>query len=153
MIHRSTSILRAACAVSALALFAYSAHAQTGYGVDASGNLFKFDVNNPNTTAVVIGPIGVGLVTEAIDFRPSSSTLYGIDVGANTIKLYTIDINTGAATVVGTASTSAASATTLPATKSSASTSIPPRSKVTAACGFVSSARITATSALIPPRV
>jgi hypothetical protein len=101
MIHRSTLILRAACAVSALALFACSANAQTGYGVDFSGNLFKFDVNNPNTTAVVIGPLGGGLVTEAIDFRPSSSTLYGIDVGANTIKLYTIDINNGAATAVG----------------------------------------------------
>jgi Domain of unknown function (DUF4394)/PEP-CTERM motif len=101
MIRKISSAVRAFVATASLFALACSAHAQTGYGVDFAGNLFKFDVNNPNTTAVVIGPLGGGLVTEAIDFRPSSSTLYGIDVGANTIKLYTIDINTGAATAVG----------------------------------------------------
>ena len=106
MIHRSTLILRAVCAVAALVLVACSANAQTGYGVDKGGVLFKFDVNNPNTTAVVIGPTGVN--TEAIDFRPSSSTLYGVDVGPNTTTLYTIDINNGAATVVGSFNSSGA---------------------------------------------
>jgi len=46
-----------------------------------------------------IGP--VGFVPEGIDFRPSSSSLYAIDIDANTSQLYTIDIGTGAATPVG----------------------------------------------------
>ena len=40
-------------------------------------------------------------VPEGIDFRPSSSTLYAIDVGPNTVQLYTINILTGAPTAVG----------------------------------------------------
>jgi hypothetical protein len=102
MSHQFTSILRAVCAVAALILVANSAYAQTGYGVGADGNLFSFDVNSPNNSAVVIGPLGGGLVTEAIDFRPSSNTLYGIDIGPNTTtNLYTISTSTGAATLVG----------------------------------------------------
>jgi MYXO-CTERM domain-containing protein len=101
MIHRIVVILRALIAIASIIFFACAVQAQTGCGVNAAGSLFKFDVNNPNTTAVVIGPLGGGLVTKAIDFRPSSSTLYGIDVGANTTMLYTININTGAATAVG----------------------------------------------------
>jgi hypothetical protein len=99
MIRLSDSVVRAAIAAAALLVFPCSARAQTGYGVGADGNLFSFDINNPNTTAVVKGP--VGFVPEGIDFRPSSNTLYAIDVGPNTTTLYTLNINTGAAMAVG----------------------------------------------------
>jgi Domain of unknown function (DUF4394)/PEP-CTERM motif len=99
MIRQIRFVLRAASACALVLSLAAICHAQTGYGVDKGGILFKFDVNNPNTTAVVIGPTGVN--TEAIDFRPSSSTLYAIDVGVNTTQLYTLSITTGAATPVG----------------------------------------------------
>lgn len=72
--------------------------AQIGYGVNAVGNLFSFDTNNPSVVTT-IGP--VGFVPKGIDFRPGTATLYAINVGANTTQLYTIDINTGAATPVG----------------------------------------------------
>ncbi len=74
------------------------AHAQTGYGVTANGALFRFDVNSP----AVITPIGnMGVVTDAIDFRPGTGILYGIDVGPVTSQLYTINTSTAAVTPVG----------------------------------------------------
>jgi hypothetical protein len=74
------------------------ARAQTGYGVTANGALFRFDVNAP----AVITPIGnMGIVTDAIDFRPGSGILYGIDVGPTTSQLYTINTSTAAVTPVG----------------------------------------------------
>lgn len=74
------------------------ASAQIAYGVNAAGDLFRFDVDSP-LNVTTIG--NLGFVTEGIDFRPGSNTLYGIDVGPNTTQLYTIDINTAAATPVG----------------------------------------------------
>jgi hypothetical protein len=85
-------------AIAALLVTAGFCHAQTGYGVNAAGTLFRFNVNNPS----VVTTIGnVGFVPEGIDFRPSSSTLYAIDIGPNTSQLYTINITSGAATPVG----------------------------------------------------
>jgi Domain of unknown function (DUF4394)/PEP-CTERM motif len=103
MICTFNSILRAAVAIALLFAFAVSVHAQTGYGVAADGTLFRFDINSPNASAVVIGPLSGSLVTDAIDFRPSTNALYGIDVGPNTTQLYTINITTAVATPVGAA--------------------------------------------------
>lgn len=72
--------------------------AQIGYGVNANNVLFSFDTDNPS----VVTPIGpVGFLPEGIDFRPSTATLYAIDIGAVTTQLYTINVATGAATPVG----------------------------------------------------
>jgi hypothetical protein len=81
-------------------------HAQVGYGVNSSGQLFKFLVNAPAPAPVTNIGAPLSFVPEGIDFRPSSTTLYAIDVGPNTTQLYTIDINTGAATTVGAGFTS-----------------------------------------------
>jgi hypothetical protein len=84
--------------VAALLLVAGYCHAQIGYGVNGTGALFRFHVNSP-TAVTTIG--NVGFVPEGIDFRPSSNTLYAIDVGPTTTQLYTININNGVATPVG----------------------------------------------------
>ena len=78
-----------------------TAHAQIGYGVNAAGQLFRFDVNGiaPHRSPISARPLS--FVPEGIDFRPSSSTLYAIDVGPNTTQLYTINISTGVPTAVG----------------------------------------------------
>jgi hypothetical protein len=73
-------------------------HAQIGYGVNSAGTLFRFNVNSP-AAVTTIG--AVGFVPEGIDFRPSSNTLYAIDIGPNTSQLYTININNGIPTAVG----------------------------------------------------
>jgi hypothetical protein len=84
--------------VAALVMGAADVHAQTAYGVTANGSLFRFDVNSPGTITT-IGSLGI--VTDAIDFRPGTGTLYGIDVGPTTTQLYTINPNTAAVTPVG----------------------------------------------------
>jgi Domain of unknown function (DUF4394)/PEP-CTERM motif len=87
-----------ACAV-ALTLGGISL-AQTGFGVDANGSLFRFDVTAPGSIpTTTIG--NVGFVPEGIDFRPGTNSLYAIDIGPVTSQLYTININTAAATPVG----------------------------------------------------
>ena len=93
------STLRASGAYTIVLFLAGYCHALTGYGVNSQGTLFHFDVDNPNNSAVAVGP--VGFVPEGIDFRPSSSTLYAIDIGPNTTQLYTININTALATPIG----------------------------------------------------
>jgi hypothetical protein len=70
----------------------------TGYGVTANGTLFTFDVNS-TATATTIGNLGI--VPEAIDFRPSTNILYAIDVGTTTTQLYTVNTATAAVTPVG----------------------------------------------------
>src|SRR5215204_2548089 len=71
--------------------------AQTGFGVNANGNLFSFDVTLPGS--IPINTIGnLGFTPEAIDFKPGTNTLYAIDVGATTTQLYTVNISTGLAT-------------------------------------------------------
>ncbi len=78
-----------------------SADAQIGYGVNSSGQLFRFDVNGLAPAPVTNIGAPLAFVPEGIDFRPSSQTLFAIDVGPNTTQLYTIDITTGAPTAVG----------------------------------------------------
>jgi hypothetical protein len=90
-------------AVAAMLFAAGICQAQIGYGVNAAGTLFRFNVNSP-ATVTTIG--NVGFVPEGIDFRPSSNILYGIDIGPNTSQLYTININNAAATPVGAGFTS-----------------------------------------------
>jgi hypothetical protein len=85
-------------ALAAILVAAGTCHAQIGYGVNAAGTLFRFNVNSPSTVTTIGN---VGFVPDGIDFRPSSNILYAIDVGPNTSQLYTININNGAATPVG----------------------------------------------------
>ena len=68
------------------------------FGVNSAGTLFRFNVNSPSTVTTIGA---VGFVPEGIDFRPSSNTLYAIDIGPNTSQLYTININNGMPTAVG----------------------------------------------------
>src|SRR5262245_56308587 len=85
-----------ACGCALMLALACVTEAQTGYGVDANGNLFSFDVTAPGS--IPITPIGnVGFVPEGIDFRPGTNQLYAIDIGAATTQLYTINITTAAA--------------------------------------------------------
>jgi len=88
-------------AVAALSLLQGTCHAQKGYGVNGSGQLFSFFVNAAAPAPVTNIGAPLSFVPEGIDFRPSSQTLYAIDVGANTVQLYTIDITTGVAAAVG----------------------------------------------------
>ena len=92
-------VLRAACVSAAALLVASTSHALVGYGVDGNGFLFSFDVDNAGTTDVTIG--NLGFTPEGIDFRPSSNTLFAIDVGAVTTQLYTVNIADAVATPVG----------------------------------------------------
>ena len=87
--------------------------AQIGYGVNGSGQLFRFFVNGIAPAPVTNIGAPLSFVPEGIDFRPSSQTLYAIDVGPNTTQLYTIDINTGVATAVGPGFTSARAPVTI----------------------------------------
>lgn len=93
-------------AVVALSFLHNASHAQIGYGVNGSGQLFRFDVNGIAPAPVTNIGAPLAFVPEGIDFRPSSKTLYAIDVGPNTTQLYTIDINTGVASTVGPGFTS-----------------------------------------------
>lgn len=91
-----------------LAMFIASGicEAQVGYGVNGRGQLFRFLVNAPAPAPVTNIGAPLPFVPEGIDFRPSSQTLYAIDVGPNTTQLYTIDITTGIPTPVGPGFTS-----------------------------------------------
>src|SRR5688572_26803128 len=96
----------AALALAGVASAAAPAAAQTGYGVTRDGALFRFDVDTPGTVQT-IGNLGI--VPDAIDFRPLSAaqlggtpTLYAIDVGPTTTQLYTVNTTTAAVTPVGT---------------------------------------------------
>ncbi|MDZ4657784.1 MAG: DUF4394 domain-containing protein [Bythopirellula sp.] len=86
------------CALLGTLAIADQATAITGYGVNAAGNLFRFDVDNPSSVTT-LGP--VGFVPEGIDFRPSTNQLYAIEVGPNTTQLYTLNLSNGSATAVG----------------------------------------------------
>lgn len=95
-----------AFAIAAMLLHSSPSQAQTGYGVNSSGQLFKFDINAVAPAPVTNIGAPLSFVPEGIDFRPSSQTLYAIDIGPNTSQLYTIDINTGVAAAVGAGFTS-----------------------------------------------
>ncbi|MBC7784495.1 MAG: DUF4394 domain-containing protein [Burkholderiales bacterium] len=78
---------------------ATAANAQNiGYGVTANGTLFRF---NPASTATATTIGNLGILPEAIDFRPGTATLYAIDVGPVTTQLYTVNTGTGFITPVG----------------------------------------------------
>ena len=87
-----------AFACAAVFALAAAAQAQTGYGVNSAGTLFRFDVNNAGTVDIV-GTLS--FVPEGIDFRPGTATLYALDVGAVTTQLYTVNVVTGVAAPVG----------------------------------------------------
>lgn len=106
MNRRHCSLIPALVVSVAAFVAASPAHAQTGYGVNAAGTLFKFDVNAPS----VVTTIGsIGFVPEGIDFRPGTRSLYAIDIGPNTSQVYTLDITTAVATPVGAGFTSTGS--------------------------------------------
>jgi hypothetical protein len=94
-------IIRRSLILSALVgLFTTAAlHAQVGFGVDNTGQLFRFNLTTPNNPVQSVG--NLGFVPEGIDFRPGSTTLFAIDIGTSSTQLYTVNLDTGAATTVG----------------------------------------------------
>ena len=88
----------ASLATVAVALGASQAHAQTAYAVSADGTLVRFDVTTPG---LVTSVGNLGFTPEGIDFRPSTPTLFAIDIGPVTSRLYTVDVSSGAATGIG----------------------------------------------------
>ncbi|MEO7415186.1 MAG: DUF4394 domain-containing protein [Opitutaceae bacterium] len=94
----SVRLLRLASVASLAFLAAVNGRSQTVVGVDAFGSLFSLNLSAP-TAASTIG--NLGFVPEGIDFRPGTSTLFAIDVGATTTRLYTVDVATGAAMGIG----------------------------------------------------
>ncbi|WP_438483224.1 DUF4394 domain-containing protein [Oleiharenicola lentus] len=85
--------------VSVFSLAAAAAgFAQTGYGVNAAGDLFSFNLATPSSQTT-IGNLGFTPV--GIDFRPGSNSLYALQVGATTTQLYTVNLSTAAVTAVG----------------------------------------------------
>lgn len=93
--------IRTALAGATFAALAFAgvASAQVvGYGATANGTLFTFDPAAP-AGAVTVG--NMGIVPEALDFRPGTTQLYAIDVGPVTTQLYTVDRTTAAVTPVG----------------------------------------------------
>ena len=106
MIRRHCIFIPALVLSAATFFTATQASAQTGYGVNSAGTLFKFDVNSPSTVTTIGS---VGFVPEGIDFRPGTRSLYAIDIGPSTSQIYTLDITTGAATPVGAGFASAGS--------------------------------------------
>lgn len=98
---RQLCFIARACGACAVALtLGGLCQAQTGFGVNANGSLFRFDVTAPGSIpTTTIG--NVGFTPEGIDFRPGTNALYAIDIGPATTQLYTININNAAATPVG----------------------------------------------------
>ena len=83
-------------AVAFLIMLGGSSQAQTGWGVDGNGNLFSFDTTLPGSIPITSHG-NLGFVPEGIDFRPGTSTLYAIEVGATTTQLYTVNTSTACA--------------------------------------------------------
>ena len=81
-----------------LSVTAVMAPAATAYGVNASGTLYRFNTAFPGSVTE-IGPMGI--VPNAIDFRPGTQTLYALDVDNATTRLYTVNTATAAVTPVG----------------------------------------------------
>ena len=106
MITRFMRTVRWLVALAALGVAGQAAAQGLGYGVNGSGQLFKFDLSTPNAAVTNIGA-PLSFVPEGIDFRPAAvapfavRALYAIDVGAVNTQLYTIDITTGIPTAVG----------------------------------------------------
>ena len=86
------------CALLLCVVVCDRAAAITGYGVNAAGTLFRFDVDSP-ASVTTLG--NVGFVPEGIDFRPSTNQLYAINVGPVTTQLYTLNLHNGTPTPVG----------------------------------------------------
>jgi hypothetical protein len=93
-----------AVAAAAVLASSASAFALTGYGVTANGTLFSFDVDAA-ASATTVGSMGI--VPEAIDFRPANGKLYAVDVGPTNTTVYTVNTATAAITSVGTFPSSA----------------------------------------------
>jgi hypothetical protein len=74
--------------------------AQIAYGVNNDGLLFRFDISTPS---VVTEIAEIGFLPAAIDFRPSSQTLYAINIGPTTTQLFTVDLGSAVPTAVGAA--------------------------------------------------
>src|SRR5262245_25746397 len=94
--------LRALLAVSAVAVFAALAQAETIYAMHDGNELVRFDSATPaTTTATAVTGLMPAETLVGIDFRPADGKLYGLtDQG----RLYSIATSTGAATLVYTSS-------------------------------------------------
>lgn len=93
--------------LAALLATVATAQAQTGYGVDASGALFSFNLSSPSSVTSIGN---LGFTPEAIDFRPGTSTLYAVNIDSTTGNgaIYTVNTTNGTTTLIGTGFTSAA---------------------------------------------
>jgi hypothetical protein len=105
---RFTSTVVAACVSVAVSLS--PADAEALYGVSVFGNLVSFDSADPasvlSSTSITGNEytgMGGGVYSiNAIDFRPSTGTLFGLGNAPGSVyQLFTIDTITGAATKVG----------------------------------------------------
>lgn len=96
MIRKMSSTLALATVLALIA--APSAIAQIAYGVTNDGILFSFDVDAP-ATVTTIG--SVGFIPEGLDFRPGTSDLYALEIGATDSQLFTLNINNATPTAVG----------------------------------------------------
>ncbi len=96
--------LIATAAALALASFATAAHAVPALGVAGGSTLFDFDTATPGTISSqrAITGLQASETLYGIDFRPTTSALYGLGTSGS---LYTINRFTGAASVASTLST------------------------------------------------
>jgi len=106
MITRFSRTVRLFTALATVCVAGQAAAQGVGYGVNFNGQLFRFDLLNPNAAVTNIGA-PLGFVPEGIDFRPAAVApfavreLYAIDVGQVTTQLYKVNIATGAPSPVG----------------------------------------------------
>jgi len=96
--------LLATAAALALASFATAAHAVPAIGVAGGSTLFDFDTATPGTVSSqrAITGLQASETLYGVDFRPSTSALYGLGTSGS---LYTINRFTGAASIASTLST------------------------------------------------
>ncbi len=102
--NRSLTVTGAAALVSALAMTAAPAHAESIYGLTSAAGapgLVRIDSQNVLnlSSPIAITGLQAGETILGIDFRPANNRLYGL---GSTGRIYAIDEHTGAAVQSGT---------------------------------------------------
>lgn len=98
-------ICHTAIAAAAFLTMTVTAHAVPAIGLTNGTALFRFDTTTPgiDSAATTITGLSAGDRVLGLDYRPTTSILYGLSSGG---RLYTINAATGAATLASTVSTS-----------------------------------------------
>ncbi len=100
MIIRPVSLSLTLLATAALFAASPAADARPrGFAYNAAGQLFSFDLTNPGAVTPIGAPAGPDV--KGLDLRPSTTTLYAIDVNATTAQLFTVNPADGVRTPVG----------------------------------------------------